>query len=443
MRSAHQLHRHNATPPSVRAPATPPRHFSTPPPPQASSFDYYTPIEAARMRHSPPLNPWNPYFRNYGRIYPYNVSLNQYESAPQNYVVVRESSSQQPTNYATRIHLVAPPASSPPPPPPAPPPPQQQQHQFCGEFNRTVLNPLPMGESMRRTLARPRSNHTRSFHHYRHGEEDDDISSSYSSLPVIEISSEEEENGDMTPLFVRRHSEHTRPSRCNRTSSTNSNNTIRHIRSPSGRIQTEPKPNIQPPHLRTASAQDSGGSVRYPADESLALSCGNRMKRPHHFSSHSPSKVYRRSNGCRRTDSNYTSENTSPYNNDEFENGRSRPRLCLNERNISAEPTASTSNRANNADDSHYSPHHNHYHHHDGTNNCNNINNNTDGSNNEQTEQKEQTESKEQKFKIRIKREFKIEPNDRSEINENIDSESVVVDTKAPLQPLIAHIKEE
>lgn len=429
----------------VRAPLTPP-------PPSAPSFAYYRPIEASGMRQSPPMNPWNPYFRNYGRLYPYNVPLNQYESAPpQNYVVMRESSSQQPTNYATRapceflaadrvrigvqprVHLVH--TASPPLPPPVAPQPLSQH------FN----NPLPMGESMRRTLARPRSNHSRSFHHYRHGVQDTEISSGYSSLPVIEISSEEEENnGDAMPCiraspFLRRHSEHTRPL-CNRNTS---NNVIRNIRSPAQRLPIEPKSNQHTSHLRTTSSEDnlSSSGSQHHANESFALSSNNRVKRPHRFSSHSPSKVFRRSHGCRRSDSNYTPENVSPYSNEASESGRNRPRVCLNESNINVEPGPSTSQSISNRNSNNdiYHRHHDHHHQqqHNDTHNGNNNHNNSDGSNNDQIEQKEQ------KFKIRIKREFKIEPNDKSENNENADSESVVIDTKAHLQPLIANIKEE
>lgn len=392
------------------------------------------------MRSSLPLNPWNPFLRSYGRVYPYNVAVNQYENAPHNYVVMRENSPpERPSaNYATRIHLVA----QPPTPPPQPIP---TQHQYC-DFN----NPLPMGESMRRSLARPRSNHSRSFHHYRHGVQDAEISTGYSSLPVelIEISSsEEEDNGENarridTPSFSRRHSEHIRPT---------SNRNSLFVRSPSHRVPAESKqPNIHAAHIRPTSSEDniSSSGNQYRADEPLALSLSNRMKRPHRFSPHSPSKLYRRSHVCRRSDSNNTSENASPYNSDEFENGRNRPRVCLNDSNINPTTVASTSqsisNRMSNIisnnnenDIHHHNHHHPHCHHHTSnseTAHTRNNNNDTDSSNNEQ---------KEQKFKIRIKREFKIEPNDKSENNENVESESVVVDTKVHLQPLIANIKQE
>lgn len=461
--SAHQPRRHNITPPLlVRAPMTPPRQFSTPPPP-ASSFEYYTPQIESRMRSSLPLNPWNPFLRSYGRVYPYNVGVND-QSAPHNYVVMRENSSpERPSaNYTTRIHLVAQPPTPPPAPQPAPPqqqPPPLSQHQYC-EY-APVHNPLPMGESMRRTLARPRSNHSRSFHHYRHGVQDTEASSGYSSLPVelIEISSSDEEDDrgnarrSTTPSYLRRHSEHVRPT-CNRNGS---HNAVVFARSPVHRVRVKYVPNIHPTHMRTTSSEEnistSGNHYRTERADNEPLI--NRMKRPHRFSPHSPSKLYRRSHGCCRSDSSsYRPENTSPYNSDEFGNGRSRPRLCLNDSNVNPTTVASTSqsfsNRMSNNNSSNDNAendihHHNHNHHSRHRNNddtlttCNNNNNNSDNSGNSSSN----IEQKEQKFKIRIKREFKIEPNDNSKNNENVESESVVVDTKAHLQPLIANIKQE
>lgn len=416
--SSHQPRRHRVTPPSmIRAPITPP---------PASSFEYYT-----RMRSSPPLNPWNPYLRSYGRVYPYNVAVNQYENAPQNYVVMRENSPQQvtPANYAAHVHLVAPP----------PPPPQPTYREF----------------RMRQTLLRPIRSNRSSFHHYRHGVQDAEISSGYSSLPVelIEISSDEEDNGDNarpghhTPSFSRRHSEHNRTP-CNRNGS---NSAIVFVRSPSHQMPVEPKSNSHAPHLRTTSSEENISSSRnhYQTDDGLALSLSNRMKRPLRFSPHSPSKLYRRSHASRRSDSNFSSENTSSYSNDEFENGRTRPSVCLNNVNINAITTASTLQPINNSNNDttndiqhhHNHHHHDHYHYNNNTNNNNSSNNthnncNDTDSNNEQNEQKP--------FKIRIKREFKIESNDMNKSNiENIVNESVVVDTKAHLRPLIANIKQE
>lgn len=453
--SAHQPRRHNiVTSPGLRTGITPP-HFSTPPPP--SSFEYYTPIEP-RMRSSLPLNPWNPFLRsygNYGRIYPYNVAVNQYDSDPA-YLVMRESSSPERTSanypHASRIQMVPNPPTTPPPPPPP-------QPQYCG-FN----NPMAVGEPVRRTIVRPHRNSSHSFHNFRHGVRDVDISTGYSSLPVefIEISSsDEEDNREIErprepTSFSRRHSEHNRPT-CNRSSL--------FVRSPSHRVATESKlPNMQagPSHMRPASPDDASSSLdgNYQGDEPLALSVNNRMKRPHRSSPHSPSKLYRRSHTCNhRTDNNYTPENISPFNGDEYElNGLNRSTVCINDSNIDPTSVASTSqsisnrmininSNSNNDNDNdndneihHHNQHYPHCHLHNSneTHASNNINNDDTDTNS--------TEQNEQKFKIRIKREFKIEPNDSSENNENNEngeSESVAVDTKAHLQPLIANIKQE
>lgn len=449
--SAQQPRRHNLTPPLlVRAPQTPPRHFSTPPPP-ASSFEYYTPPVETRLRSSLPLNPWNPFLRSYGRVYPYNVAVNDLDH---NYVVMRGNSSpERPAgNYSTRIHLEAQRLTPPLQPPPQPQP--EQQTQYCNFA--PVHNPLPMGESMRRALARPRSNHSRSFHHYRHGPQDTETNSGYSSLPVelIEISSSDEEDNEEsaqrsnTPSsYLRRHSEHIRP-----TCSRNGSHASMFARSPVHRVRVKYVPNIHTAHMRPTSSEDniSSSANHYRTDaEPLALSLSNnRMKRPHRFSPHSPSKLYRRSHGCCRSDSNHTPENTSPYNSDEFRNGRSRPRVCLNDSNINpiavASPSQAISNRmsSNNSNEGDNIDIHQHNHHRSNSD-AHTCNANNDTDNNNGGSSSSNVEQKEQKFKIRIKREFKIEPSDKSENNENVDSESVVVDTKAHLQPLIANIKQE
>lgn len=409
------------------------------------------------MRSSMPLNPWNPFLRSYGRVYPYNAAA--VNDLDHNYVVMRGNTSPErpSTNYSTRIHLMAQRLTPPLQPPPQQPQPQPQYCNFA-----PVHNPLPMGESMRRALARPRSNHSRSFHHYRNGVQDVETNSGYSSLPVelIEISSSEEEEEEEdneenaqrsnTPSsYLRRHSEHIRP-----TCSRNGSHASMLARSPVHRVRVKYVPNIHGSQMRPTSSEDnissSGNHYRTDA-EPLALSLSNnRMKRPLRFSPHSPSKLYRRSHGCCRSDSNHTSENTSPYNSDEFGNGRSRPRLCLNDSNTGSIAVATPSQvlrMSNNnssievGDTDTDTRQHNHHRSNSDTHACNNNNNNDTDNNN--SGGNSTSEQKEQKFKIRIKREFKIEPSDKSENNENVANESVVVDTKAHLQQLIVNIKQE
>lgn len=387
------------TPPVVRRVATPPvvRQISTPPP-----YEYFTPIES-RMRNSPPLNPWNPYLRSYGRVYPYNIGVNPYENTPRNYVVSMRDSSPQPRSlptYPPRVHVLP----------------------SYREYNNPSISSLPLGESMRRTLARPRSN--RSFHHYRHSahEPDTEDNPRHSSIAVIEISSDDEEDARLTPVGFTRHRDSPRCSSFIRNSANKENmlmrNRQRHVTlSPARRTPADVKPNIHAP-IRPSSSEDniSSSANHYHGDDTSALNLSNRMKRPHRFSPQGSSKHCRIGSEFRRNRS-HSQETTSSYSADELEQERQKPNVRELDANINS-MNASTSRTIDNGN---------------GNGNGNGNSNNSDN-------------NVEQKFKIRIKREFKKESNTNTEsnqTNQGNQESGAAVDTKEHLRVLIADIKKE
>lgn len=389
----------------------------------------YQPADGMRPA-SPPLNPWNPYLRSYGRMYhPYGLGVNQYENPPRNWMVSNEPSQRPLHSYQTsRIHLVPP----------------------FREFNPS-LSAMPLGESMRRTLSRPRSN--RSFLHYRSGAggansagsaggggsagvagsagvremtENENISG-YSSLPVIEISSDEDEPRSMPVELATRpdsnNSSTIRPIAFNHSNKENiiTRSSVENaIRSPSRRTPAESKLNIHA-QIRRTSFEDSNSTSanhhhhhnqvhhhhhnhhnhhhhqqHHQPDEALALNLSNRMKRRHSPPQSQQSKY------C-RIDTEYQNSRQTPGTIDSH-NGSGDESPAQKKPNINEIDTTINSTSANilqpiDNDENHI----------------------------------------EQKFKIRIKREFKTEANSNSE---NVDSETVV-DTKEHLQPLIADIKQE
>lgn len=385
--------RMRASPTARRATSPPIVQHSTPPP-----YDYFTPIDS-RMRNSSPLNPWNPYLRSYGRVYPYSMGVNQYENAPRNYVVSMRDTSPQPRSlptYPPRVHLVPP----------------------YREFNPS-LSSLPLGDTMRRSLSR-RSN--RSFHQYRHddslGVVDSENHPRYFSNAVIEISSDEDETRPSVAEFLR-HPESVR-SPFSR-SGANKENILMRSRhqnvtmSPSRRPSAETKPIA---HIRPSSSEDNISSSvnHFQNDDSLALNLSNRMKRPHRFSPQNSNKHCRFGHGFRRNRSQ-SQDTASSYSADESEQVRKKPNIKTEADNMAVvnSTSASTSQLSDN----------------------DNNNNNNGNSNNSE-------HNVEQKFKIRIKREFKTESNCTSESNENANQESeAVADTKEHLRPLIADIKQE
>lgn len=394
----------------IRSPSLPQRH-PTPP-----SYEIYPSSDGLRAA-SPPLNPWNPYLRSYGRVYPYGLGVNQYENQARNWLVSNEPSQRPLQHYPqSRVHIVP---------------------------TFRDLNPhasaLPLGESMRRTLSRPRSN--RSFLHYRgsgsvggggggggHEMADDENNSGYSSLPVIEISSDEEEPRMMpVEMSTRPNSNNSSSARSSFNNHSNKENILHlqrfenAIRSPSHRTSAESKPNIHAQMRRTSSEDSIPSSANHfhhqnhqpnhhhhhqhhnyhQQDETSALNLSNRMKRPHRYSppqSH-PNKHYRINNEYRN--SRQTPETTESHSaDDESPPIQARKKPNVNEIDTTVNSTSASISQPITNDD-------------------NNI---------------------EQKFKIRIKREFKTEANSNSEI---VDSETVV-DTKEHLQPLIiADIKRE
>lgn len=375
-------------PPAVGSTAIPPaiRQTSTPP-----SYDYFTPIESP-IRSSPPLNPWNPYLRSYGRVYPYSLGVNQYENAPRNYVVAMRENSPQPRflpTYQPRLHIVP----------------------SYRDYNSS-LSSLPPGESMRRLLERPRSN--RSFHHYRHSTRETDAENltRYSSNAVIEISSDDED-ARSTP---------TRPAH-HRESPRSLPNSVKMLLCQQIDILSQPqittaevKPNIHA-HMRTTSSENNISSTanhHHGNDNNTsALNLSNRIKRPHRFSPHSSSKYCRISNEFRQTRS-HSQDTTSSLSGDEFEQVRKKPNIRALDENINS--TSASQSIENNEN---------------GNGNSNNSDNNI-----------------EQKFKIRIKREFKTESNpttntESNETNQENQTSEANVDTKEHLRPLIADIKQE
>lgn len=395
-------------PAEARSPALPQtmRH-ATPPP-----YEVYQPSDGMRPV-SPQLNPWNPYLRSYGRVY---YGVNQYENPPRNWLVSNEPSQRPLQNYpSSRIHMVP----------------------SFRDFNAPNMSALPLGEQMRRTLSRPRSN--RSFLHYRgtsnvvvgngggsnsngiDGREmvDDENISGYSSLPVIEISSDEDEPRLMpVELAPRPDSNNSTSARSSFNHSNKENMVSRQrfenaARSPSRRITAESKPNIHA-QIRRTSSEDSiatPANQNYHAhhqhlhhhhqpDEALALNLSNRMKRPHR---HSPPQSHQ-SKHCRinneHRNSRQTAETTESHSGDDSPLIQARKKPNINEIDTTVNSTNASTTQAIDNDD-------------------NNI---------------------EQKFKIRIKREFKTETNNNN--TESVDNETVV-DTKEHLQPLIADIKQE
>lgn len=328
--TVHQHGRHISTPPppsELFVPTearirTPPvaRQVSTPPP----QYDYFTQTDP-RIRNSPPLNPWNPYLRSYGRMYPYGIGVSQYDMTPRNYVMRENAPSQRPlANY-------------------------QSPFRFMPTFRE--INPLGIGPiEMRREAApvRPRSN--RPSHHYRPREmsTDSESTSGYLGLHVIEISSDEEElQRPLAPEFSRRpDSNGTRLSLSR--NHANKENILAHSRpenassSPSHcTAPVEVKPNIHP-HIRSASTDDSISSMpsHYQADETLALNLSNRMKRPHRYSPHVSSKHYRVCNEFHDTNSQSA---------DEMEQARRKPNVNVIDNNVI--PTSSSTSQPTDHDD--------------------------------------------------------------------------------------------
>lgn len=384
----------------IRSPSLPQRH-PTPP-----SYEIYPSSDGLRAA-SPPLNPWNPYLRSYGRVYPYGLGVNQYENPPRNWLV-----SNEPTQRPLQQHY-----------------PQSRIH-IVPTFRD--LNPhvsaLPLGESMRRTLSRPRSN--RSFLHYRggggtadnggHEMADDENHSGYSSLPVIEISSDEEEPRMMpVEMSIRPDSNNSSSARSSFNHHSNKENILSRqrfenaIQSPSRRTPAESKPNIHAQIRRTSSEDSISSSANqfhhqnhqphhrhhqhhnhHQQPDETALNLSNRMKRPHRYSPQSHQNKHHRINNEYRN-SRQTPETTESHSaDDESPPIQARKKPNVNEIDTMVNPTNASISQPIANDD-------------------NNI---------------------EQKFKIRIKREFKTEPNSNSEI---VDSETVV-DTKEHLQPLIS-----
>lgn len=390
----------------IRSPARVTQRHVTPPP-----YEIFHPTDGVRAA-SPPLNPWNPYLRSYGRVYPYGLGVSQYENPSQNWMVANEPAQQRPLQnfQQSRVHLVP----------------------SFRDYN-TNLSAMPLGESMRRTLSRPRSN--RSFLHYRgtgghsvnhHDVAEDENNSGYSSLPVIEISSDDEDEPRVMPveLTMRPNSNNSSSARSSFNHSNKENILIRqrlatHQSPSSRRTPAEVKPNIHA-QMRRTSSEDSISSSANPhhhhhhhghhhphhahqANDASALNLSNRMKRPHRYSppQSQQNKHYRlegehrNSRQTPETTDSHSADNESPVQADK----KQKPNVNEIDATINS-TSASISQPINNDDD---------------------------------------TNHVEQKFKIRIKREFKSETNNTSE---SADSESVV-DTKEHLQPLIADIKQE
>lgn len=337
----------------------------------------------ARLIPSPPLNPWNPYLRSYGRVYPYSL---QYENSPRNWIYPQtaenESSERSLPSYQSRSQL----------------------NQSFREFDSTV-NSLPLGDTLRQNLTRPRSN--RSFHHYRNGIIDMAGAEEYPrhvNLPVIEISSDEEDTRPMPADFFRpsdRHSGHSSFGRHNG----NKENILTRSRldhavsSPLRRISAELRPNgLQ--HIKNAySDENIPSSANRSHTDELAMNLSNRMKRPNRHSLHGSSKHYRLNNDA---DNRHTPENTNSNSSNGSEPVRKRSNVSENDVNVnttSAMPSEPI-----------------------------------DDSNGEDA-------NVDRKFKIRIKREFKCEPknNGENESNKNDDA----IDTKENLRPIIADVKKE
>lgn len=263
----------------------------------------------------------------------------------------------------------------------------------------------PHVNEMRSSLNRPRSN--RSFLHYRNETRDlpePEANSDYPTLSVIEISSEEdEEEARSLPIELTRrfdgNSARSSFNRCNANkenlmnrSRLENDNTCEQRRTPA-----ETKPIIHA-HRRRSSSEESISSTAnhqhyHHTDDVLNLS--NRMKRPHRYSPQVPNKYCRLNGECRH---GRCSPETSEVHGAAERNEMANRRPHVDETDNVNSTSAST------------------------------LQSNDDTDNN-----------MERKFKIRIKREFKIEPTND---NEGADSEAAH-DTKEHLKTLITNIKQE
>lgn len=368
------------------------------------------------MRSStPPMNPWNPYLRSYGRIYePYNLSLNQYDTTPSNWMVSNETSQRSMPNYQLSSHV-----------------------HMMPSFRFDTYS------TMRRALSRPRSN--RSFLQYSVAERETTEPNLFvSSVPVIEISSDEEEAARAIPLELSRQTSAISSihSTGDDSSSENRSRIEPTTALPEQRTLTESKP-IKPLYFRRRSSSEESTSStgdynrhhhhnnehnyqlphphphphphpRYYVpqrrhSESPALNLSSGMKRSHpHSPPHQPIKrsrspgpsILSRPMNYFARDTPIAELNESHSSDDEPEERNTKPNVSLIDADIKPSvraitPSPSTSN--NNADDD------------------NNI---------------------EHKIKIRIKREFKTEATNTECVENNVES-------KEHLRPLIAEFKQE
>lgn len=359
---------------------------STPPPPSQPHISGFlvasTPPPSEmpgdmRLTSSPPLNPWNPYLRSYGRVYPYSL---QYENSPRNWVfptTVPESSEQPLPNYPSRTRLGS-----------------------FREFDSSV-NSMPLCGTLRQNLSRSRSD--RSFHHYRTDGFRDMVGSDDHIERVIEISSDEEDIIRPMPadffLSSDRENGHSSFGRHN----VNKENILTRSRlgnrasSPLRRISTESRPNGLE-HIKNAYSDENiaTSANQSHANEPIAIDLCNKLKRPHRHSLHGPSKHLRINiNGMVNQN---TPETTNSNSSDESDHERKMPNITEIASNVNATNALPSESSTNN----------------------------------------NQTSSGEQKFKIRIKNEFKCEPKSNGDNTSNN-----VVDTKENLQSTIADIKIE
>lgn len=370
---------------------------STPPPPPS---EHVLPISDVRMTSSPPLNPWNPYLRSYGRIYPYSL---QYDNSARNWIrPARENERSLPVS---RIHM--------------------EPTTTLRDYDANHSLPIP-DEGLLRDLSLPRSN--RSFHHYRNGGRDmnglDEDGVGYSSLPVIEISSDEEDPRPMPADFFRPTDRNGMRNRENRLAHLRNKYAIirpsRRNTNPTESQSTSPSPlshrvSSASGLRRVSFVSESNGLLHIKnaySDENISSSANhrqmdsreparsqaeNRLKRPRRHLLHGSSKHYRTT----------TPDSSNSNSSDESARVRKKP--------IIGEIDSSANNTTNAPTQQSVEP------------NDSTVDNNA-----------------ERKFKIRIKSEFKCEPKsteeNESKINRNDDD---VVDTKENLQPLIAGIKKE
>lgn len=353
------------------------------PPPPPPEHEHVMPTDARLISSSSPLNPWNPYLRSYGRVY-HNLP---YENSPQNWVISNrenDSTHQSLPTYQSRAQL----------------------DPSYREFDST-LNPIPSRGMY--TLRRPRSSN-RSFHHYRdvarNVGDSGEHANGYMSLPVIEISSDEEDTRPMPADFFRptnRNGSHSPSfSRCNPNSGVVLTPFVRRsVLSPSNRNLAEFRSNgLQ--HIKNAySDENISSTANHEGTSTAALNLCNKMKRPHRHSLHSSSKHFRVNHPSEERDSRNTPETTNSNSSASNDAEQLQRKPNVNEINTSVNTTSSMP--------SNYSI------------------DNDDG-------------NVERKFKIRIKNEFKCEPKSSGE---NSEPSNDVVDTKENLQPLIADIKKE